>query len=97
MVSKASDDFPDPLTPVTMTSLPDGSVTSMFLRLCVRAPLTTSGPRVGLLDGSGFEGVCFEGVGTGSYFRETVRKQCYYSALPRAASRGEPDPGRFAP
>src|SRR4026209_2192494 len=43
MVSKASDDLPDPLTPVTMISLPVGSVTSMFLRLCVRAPRTTSG------------------------------------------------------
>ena len=41
MVSKASEDFPDPLTPVTMISLPTGSVTSMFLRLCVRAPRTT--------------------------------------------------------
>src|SRR5262249_5147453 len=41
MVSKASDDFPDPLTPVTMTSLPTGSVKSMFFRLCVRAPRTT--------------------------------------------------------
>src|SRR5215216_2762218 len=47
MVSKASDDFPDPLTPVTMISLPEGSVTSMFFRLCVRAPRTTSGPRAG--------------------------------------------------
>src|SRR3954452_16142381 len=41
MVSNASDDFPDPLTPVTMISLPVGSVTSMFLRLWVRAPRTT--------------------------------------------------------
>src|SRR6266545_2065142 len=41
MVSKASDDFPDPLTPVTMISLPTGRVRSMFFRLCVRAPRTT--------------------------------------------------------
>ena len=46
MVSNASDDFPEPLTPVTTISRPDGSVTSMFFRLCVRAPRTTSGPRV---------------------------------------------------
>src|SRR6187549_3932839 len=45
MVSKASDDLPDPLTPVTMISLPAGSVTSMFFRLWVRAPRTTSGLR----------------------------------------------------
>src|SRR5205085_11002261 len=41
MVSNASDDFPEPLTPVTIISLPTGSVTSMFFRLCVRAPRTT--------------------------------------------------------
>src|SRR4029450_14086270 len=40
MVSKASDDLPDPLTPVTMMSFPTGSVRSMFFRLCVRAPRT---------------------------------------------------------
>jgi hypothetical protein len=45
MVSKASEDFPDPLTPVMIASLPAGSVTSMFLRLCVRAPRTISGLR----------------------------------------------------
>ena len=33
------------LTPVKMTSLPAGSVTSTFLRLCVRAPFTTRGLR----------------------------------------------------
>jgi hypothetical protein len=47
MVSKASEDFPEPLTPVTITSFPDGIVTSIFFRLCVRAPLTTMGPRAG--------------------------------------------------
>src|SRR5882672_12963312 len=41
MVSKASDDLPEPLTPVTMISFPTGSVRSMFLRLCVRAPRMT--------------------------------------------------------
>src|SRR5882762_3864512 len=41
MVSKASDDLPEPLTPVTITSLPSGRVRSMFFRLCVRAPRTT--------------------------------------------------------
>jgi CRP-like cAMP-binding protein len=41
MVSKASDDLPDPLTPVKTMSRPAGSVRSMFLRLWVRAPRTT--------------------------------------------------------
>jgi hypothetical protein len=48
MVSKARDDLPDPLTPVMTISRLCGSVTSMFLRLCVRAPRTTIGLRVGL-------------------------------------------------
>jgi hypothetical protein len=39
-VSNASDDLPDPLTPVMTTSERGGSVTSTFLRLCVRAPRT---------------------------------------------------------
>src|SRR5215212_9437297 len=47
MVSKASDDFPDPLTPVMTTSERAGNVTSTFLRLCVRAPRTTIWPRAG--------------------------------------------------
>src|SRR5688500_6156772 len=42
MVSKASDDFPDPLTPVKTTRLLAGNVRSTFLRLCVRAPRTMS-------------------------------------------------------
>src|SRR5262245_24290927 len=37
-VSKASDDFPDPLTPVTTTSLSRGISTSTFFRLFSRAP-----------------------------------------------------------
>src|SRR5688572_8267409 len=40
MVSKASDDFPDPDKPVMTVSLSRGMVTSMFLRLCARAPRT---------------------------------------------------------
>src|SRR3984893_14557122 len=38
MVSKASDDFPEPDSPVNTTSLSRGISTSMFLRLCSRAP-----------------------------------------------------------
>src|SRR5258707_15366384 len=45
MVSKARDDFPDPLTPVMTISDRGGSVTSTFLRLWVRAPRTTIWPR----------------------------------------------------
>src|ERR1700694_1631750 len=38
MVSNASDDFPEPDSPVKTTSLSRGISTSMFLRLCSRAP-----------------------------------------------------------
>src|ERR1051325_7029895 len=38
MVSKASEDFPEPERPVNTTSLSRGISTSMFLRLCSRAP-----------------------------------------------------------
>ena len=40
-MSNASEDFPDPDTPVTTVSALCGMSTSMFLRLCVRAPRTT--------------------------------------------------------
>src|SRR5215207_6225899 len=40
MVSKASDDLPDPDSPVITTSLCRGMSTSMFLRLWTRAPRT---------------------------------------------------------
>src|SRR5215470_17384819 len=39
MVSKASEDFPEPDRPVNTTSLSRGISTSMFFRLCSRAPL----------------------------------------------------------
>src|SRR5512144_1647416 len=41
MVSKASEDFPDPDRPVITTSWWRGISTVMFLRLCSRAPVTT--------------------------------------------------------
>src|SRR5579862_1346321 len=41
MVSNASDDFPEPESPVTTTSLLRGRTRSTFLRLCSRAPLMT--------------------------------------------------------
>src|SRR4051812_41250806 len=40
MVSKARLDLPDPESPVTTTSLSRGISTSIFLRLCTRAPRT---------------------------------------------------------
>src|SRR5215472_5077709 len=40
MVSKASDDLPEPESPVITTSRSRGISTSMFLRLCSRAPRT---------------------------------------------------------
>src|SRR5262245_31779428 len=38
MVSNASDDLPEPDRPVKTTSLSRGMATSMFFRLCSRAP-----------------------------------------------------------
>src|SRR5712664_3797231 len=40
MVSKASEDFPEPLTPVTTVMALCGIATLMFLRLWTRAPQT---------------------------------------------------------
>src|SRR5512145_1264375 len=40
MVSKASDDLPEPDTPVNTTSASRGSSRSTFFRLCSRAPRT---------------------------------------------------------
>src|SRR4029079_15972328 len=68
MVSKAGNDFPDPLTPVMMISLPAGSVTSMVFRLCARAPRTTSGFRVGR---------SVSGVATVMNFLESLREEWY--------------------
>src|SRR5271165_1744459 len=47
MVSKASEDLPEPERPVITISRLRGSVRSTFLRLCSRAPLMTiaSSPR----------------------------------------------------
>src|SRR5215204_581094 len=42
MVSKASEDFPEPDSPVTQIRALRGSRTVTFLRLCSRAPCTTS-------------------------------------------------------
>src|SRR3954465_1665648 len=42
MVSKASDDLPEPDSPVITTSASRGMATVMSLRLCSRAPETTS-------------------------------------------------------
>src|SRR3954447_14965640 len=49
MVSKASDDLPEPLTPVMTMSERAGSVTSTFFRLCVRAPRTAICPLVSVV------------------------------------------------
>src|SRR5882672_7332369 len=42
IVSTASDDFPEPDSPVNTTRAFRGNSTSMFLRLCSRAPRTTN-------------------------------------------------------
>src|SRR5690349_23144676 len=44
MVSNASDDFPEPLGPVTTVNLPSGRSRSMPLRLFCRAPRTSTQP-----------------------------------------------------
>src|SRR3546814_12542007 len=45
MVSKASDDLPEPDSPVITTSLLRGRVTSIFFRLCSRAArIAITGP-----------------------------------------------------
>lgn len=41
MVSKASEDFPEPETPLTTVSLPCGISQEMFFKLWVRAPRMT--------------------------------------------------------
>ena len=38
MVSKASDDFPEPESPVKTINFPLGRLTSTFFKLCVLAP-----------------------------------------------------------
>ena len=56
MVSKASDDFPDPLTPVTTVMAARGKETSMFLRLFWRAPVSrTRGAEFGDAGGSAWD------------------------------------------
>ena len=56
-MSFTSVDFPDPDTPVTATRQPSGISTSMFLRLCSRAPRTAnqSSPGSLLIWGTGME------------------------------------------
>src|SRR5689334_17400560 len=85
MVSKASDDLPEPLTPVKMTSFPCGNVTSTFLRLWVRAPRTTSGPRAGV-EALGTVFTCLYVAN----FGEAVSQQSYYrdSAAARQTLQG---------
>ena len=52
-MSLTSVDLPEPDTPVTATKQPSGNSTSMFLRLCSRAPRTTSDSSAGLRRSSG--------------------------------------------
>ncbi len=49
MVSKASDDLPEPDSPVMTVRLSRGMSTSTFLRLCSRAPRTLMLPAIWLL------------------------------------------------
>lgn len=64
MVSKASELFPDPLTPVRTTSWFRGMRTETFLRLCTRASTTsmypTSGVGVNSGEGESNSGILFK-------------------------------------
>ena len=55
IVSKASDDLPEPDTPVTTVIAPRGRSTSMPLRLCSLAPRTDRMVTLGILPFSGPE------------------------------------------
>src|SRR3989344_3558222 len=76
MVSNAKDDFPLPESPVNTTILLRGISTVIFLRLCVRAPLTTIlSPPI-----SFFDDVITE---TAPHVREGVGKALYHiTAMP---------------
>lgn len=54
IVSKASDDFPDPLTPVTTTSELRGISSDISFKLCCRAPRTEIILRTGERSGGVF-------------------------------------------
>src|SRR6187431_986531 len=56
-VSNASDDFPDPLTPVTTMSLSRGISTSTFFRLFSRAPRISIVVRIGVASSTDVEHV----------------------------------------
>src|SRR5258708_1920776 len=57
IVSNARDDFPEPDTPVITTNLLRGTTTSMFLRLCSRAPRMTIESMAGRIVTAGGVGV----------------------------------------
>src|SRR6185295_10884410 len=83
MVSKASEDFPEPDRPVNTTSWSRGMATSIFLRLCSRAPrivIWRVSLRAGLLLRSAIGPVL--GPVTGS-----VRQKCPPGAAERGAAR----------
>ena len=83
MVSKASEDLPEPLSPVMTTRRSRGISTEMFLRLCSRAPMTAMrSVGRGHLDCVVGEGVERTGRSP-SAVRMGVR--CHRSAAPSAA------------
>src|SRR5260370_8602805 len=72
MVSKASDDFPEPLGPVTTVNLPSGRSTSTPLRLFWRAPQTsTQFAAAGSV--THFFSVTFEPTGDNSRWRRNAQ------------------------
>src|ERR1051325_1306692 len=91
MVSNASDDFPDPLGPVTTVNLPSGRSTSTPLRLFWRAPRISTQPRSNGAVTHSFS-ASFEL--TGDYPSGTRRSQiprsrgCLARRVPRLAGHG---------
>src|SRR3954470_6676969 len=98
MVSKASEDLPEPERPVMTTSLSRGIETETFLRLCSRAPVTTIwswGTDTSRISGSSPCGSSRGSAGGRFWLGENEREQLYDSArdaLNRAALGISVDP-----
>ncbi len=99
MVSKASEDLPEPDRPVNTTSWSRGMATSMFLRLCSRAPriaITRASP--GFLPGTFVHGTLARAIAPaatvvgslGAIIRNVVRTGAFRQS-PRGARIGGGD------
>src|SRR5690349_3630117 len=95
MMSNASDDLPDPDTPVSTVSWRRGISSEMFLRLCSRAPRRemTPGPEVLLVIfvafvpwdlGDGWDAWDFPVNASARYGAVTVLPEATFSGVPEA-------------